>query len=468
MTGDIDPRSLPWLTMEQAAVALRSGACTSRVLTELMLARIEEHDARLNAFMVVTAEEALEAADAADAELSRGVDRGPLHGIPVAVKDLFDTAGTRTTAGTKHWAQRIPEADATAVKRLADAGAVSLGKTGMHELAWGSTSANPHYGAIHNPWKLDHHPGGSSGGSAVAVAAGLAYVALGTDTGCSVRQPAHCCGIVGYKPTFGLVSKAGVVPLAWSLDHVGVLSRCVADAAHTVMALTGPDPADPWCIDRPPPDITHALGQPVAGGVVGVLRGWFFDEVDPEAVAHVEAALDSFRTLGVTVIDVELEGMPEVWSAALTTFAEVEAAHGATTRAHPGDFSDEIHHKMGVMAGKTAAQFAVAQQLRAVFRRRVREAMGGVDVLACPTSMLLAEPLDLQSPHRSADRARNTVPFNFSGQPAISVPCGFSAEGLPAGLMLVGRRFEDARVLRFAQAFERATPWADRHPPAFA
>jgi aspartyl-tRNA(Asn)/glutamyl-tRNA(Gln) amidotransferase subunit A len=468
MSDDIDPRALPWLTMDRAAAALRSGACTSRALTEAMLARIEAHDGVLNAFMIVTAERALDAADVADAELSRGVDRGPLHGIPVAVKDLFDTAGIVTTAGTQMWAQRVPETDATAVKRLAAAGAVSLGKTGMHELAWGSTSANPHFGAIHNPWKTDHHPGGSSGGSAAAVAAGLAFAALGTDTGCSVRQPAHCCGIVGYKPTFGLVSKAGVVPLAWSLDHVGVLTRSVADAAHTAMALMGPDPADPWCIDRAPPDVTHALGQPVEGGVIGVPRGWFFDDVEPGIAALVEAALDTYRSLGVQIVDVELTGMPEVWDAARTTFAEVDAAHGETTRAHPEAFSEEIHHRMEGVACKTAAEYAAAQQVRVVFRRRVRVAMEGVDVLALPTSMLLAEPLDKQSPARAVDRARNTVPFNFTGQPAISVPCGFSPDGLPAGLMLVGRRFEDARVLQYAEGYERATPWTGQHPPAFA
>lgn len=467
MTDVAEPTSLPWLTLLEVSAALREGACTSRQLTELMLARIAEHDSSLNAFMTVNAEQALAAADVADAELSRGLDRGPLHGVPVAVKDLFDTAGIRTTAGCKHWTDRVPGTDATAVARLRAAGAVSLGKTGMHELAWGSTSANPHFGVIRNPWKTDHHPGGSSGGSAAAVAAGLACVALGTDTGCSVRQPAHCCGIVGFKPTFGLVSKAGVVPLAWSLDHVGVLSRSVADAALTVMALTGPDAADPWCIDRESPDITHALGHPVEGGVIGVPRGWFFDGVDSEAVALVDAALQTFRELGVRVVDVALPGMPEVWAAALTTFAEVDAAHGEMVRAHPEGFSEEIRHKMSVISARTAAQYAAAQQLRVVFRRQVREAMEGVDVLALPTSMLLAEPLDQQSPKRAADRARNTVPFNFSGQPAISVPCGFSDAGLPAGLMLVGRRFEDARVLRFAAAYERATPWTGTHPPAF-
>ena len=467
MSGDVDLESVVWLTMEEAAAAMRSGRCSSHALTEMMLSRIETYDKALNAFMVVASEEALRAADVADEELSRGVDRGPLHGIPIAVKDLFDTAGVATTAGTKLWKDRVPESDATAVKRLREAGAVLLGKTGMHELAWGSTSVNPHYGAIRNPWKTDHHPGGSSGGSAVAVAAGMSFVALGTDTGCSVRQPAHCCGIVGYKPTFGLVSKAGVVPLAWSLDHVGVLARSVADAARTVMALAGPDDADPWCIDRAPPDVTHALGVSVDGGVIGVPRGWFFEDVDAESLALVEASLDIFRGLGVRVEDLELDGMAEVREAALTTFAEADAAHGATLSAHPDEFSEEIHQKMKVMAGKTAAQYAEAQRIRAVFRRRIREAMIDVDVLALPTSMLLAESFDVQSPERSTDRSRNTMPFNFSGQPAVSIPCGFSSNGLPAGFMIVGRHFEDARVLQYAQAFERATPWTHQHPPGF-
>jgi aspartyl-tRNA(Asn)/glutamyl-tRNA(Gln) amidotransferase subunit A len=467
MSDGVDLESVDWFTMEEAAAALRSGQCSSRTLTERMLLRIEAYDETLNSFMTVTTEQALKAADVADEELSRGVDRGPLQGIPVAVKDLFDTAGVVTTAGTKLWEHRVPEMDASAVKRLKEAGAVLLGKTGMHELAWGSTSVNPHYGAICNPWKIDHHPGGSSGGSAVAVAAGLAFAALGTDTGCSVRQPAHCCGIVGYKPTFGLVSKAGVVPLAWSLDHVGVLARSVADAAWTVRALTGPDRLDPWCLDRDPPDVTHALGNPVAGGTIGVPRGWFFDDVDPDAVALVETSLDVFRALGVRVVEVELKDMPEVAEAVLTTFSEVEATHGETLRAHPDGFSDEIHQKIKALSSKTAVEYAEAQRIRAVFRMQVRDVMTGVDVLALPTSMLLAEPFAVQSPGRSADRSRNTRPFNFTGQPAVSVPCGFSPAGLPVGLMLVGRLFEDARALQYAQAFESATPWSRTHPPAF-
>jgi aspartyl-tRNA(Asn)/glutamyl-tRNA(Gln) amidotransferase subunit A len=467
MSRDVDSESVDWFTMGEAAAALRSGQCSSRTLTERMLSRIKAYDDTLNSFMTVTSEQALKAADVADEELSQGIDRGPLQGIPVAVKDLFETAGVVTTAGTKLWEHRVPEMDATAVKRLKKAGAVLLGKTGMHELAWGSTSVNPHYGAIRNPWKIDHHPGGSSGGSAAAVAAGLAFAALGTDTGCSVRQPAHCCGIVGYKPTFGLVSKAGVVPLAWSLDHVGVLARSVADAAWTVMALTGPDALDPWCLDRDPPDVTHALGESVTGGTIGVPRGWFFDDVDSDAIALVEASLDVFRTLGVRVVEVELKDMPEVAEAVLTTFSEVEATHGEALRAHPDQFSDEIHQKIKALSSKTAAEYAEAQRIRAIFRMQVRDVMAGVDVLALPTSMLLAESFAVQSPARSADRSRNTRPFNFTGQPAVSVPCGFSPAGLPVGLMLVGRRFEDARALQYAQAFESVTPWSGKHPAAF-
>ncbi len=469
MTPDPIPAdALPWLSAAQVAAALRDGRTTSRALTEAMLARIEAHDAALNAFVTVTADAALAAADVADRELASGLDRGPFHGVPVGVKDLFDTAGVRTTAGVALWRDRVPDTDAHAVTRLAGAGAVSLGKTGMHELAWGSTSDNPHFGAVRNPWDVARHPGGSSGGSAAAVAAGLAYAALGTDTGCSVRQPAHCCGIVGYKPTFGLIGKSGVVPLVGTMDHVGTLARTVEDAARLAQLLMGPDALDPWSVDRAPPDVTHALDRPISGGVVAVPRAWFFDGVEPAIVARVDEALAALEALGVTLRDVVLPGMDEVWDAAVTTFVEVRTAHGATVAAHPEGFSEEVRTKMARLEATTADDYVRAQELRAVFRRRVREVMGDADVLALPTSMSLAEPLDPSLTAGWRDRARNTIPFNFTGQPGVSVPCGFAPGDLPVGLQLVARRFEDAQALRYAAAYQRATRSGERRPPAFA
>ncbi|HEY5624718.1 MAG TPA: amidase, partial [Gammaproteobacteria bacterium] len=258
-------KTLEFAAIPEVGALLRARRISSVELTELMLDRIDRLDRKLNAFITVTPELALRQARQADAEIGSGRDRGPMHGIPVAIKDLFATAGVLTTGGSKYYRDWVPEYDAAAVRKLADAGAVTLGKTGLHELAFGSTSINPHYGAVANPWKLDHHPGGSSGGSAVAVAAGMAYAALGTDTGCSVRQPAQCCGIVGHKPTYGLVSLAGVLPLVSSMDHVGPLTRTVRDAAIVLSAIQGYDPDDPGSIDREREDYTLSMRRGLDG-----------------------------------------------------------------------------------------------------------------------------------------------------------------------------------------------------------
>jgi aspartyl-tRNA(Asn)/glutamyl-tRNA(Gln) amidotransferase subunit A len=296
---------LAFATIAEVGDLLRAGETTSVALTELMLARIAALDGRLNAFITVTEDLALQQAEAADAALEAGHDAGPLHGIPVAVKDIFDTAGVRTTNGSKLFAERVPADDATAVVRLQEAGAVLLGKTNLHELAWGTTSINPYFGPVANPWAPDHHPGGSSGGSAAAVAAGMAYAALGTDTGCSVRQPAHCCGITGLKPTFGRVSKAGVFALVWSHDHVGPLTRSVADAATLLDVLAGPDPDDPYSVDAPDTDIVP-IDAPIEGLRIAVPRPYFYEGGDPEVVAVVDQALATFEGLGVTLVDREL------------------------------------------------------------------------------------------------------------------------------------------------------------------
>ena len=275
---------MEYSTVSEVAALIRFGDVSAVELTRLMLERIEKMNGSLNAFITVTAELALEQAAQADLELAEGRDRGPLHGIPVAIKDLIDTRGVLTTGGSKHYENRVPESDATVVTRLREAGAVMLGKTGLHELAFGSTSINPFFGAISNPWDLDYHPGGSSGGSAVAVAAGLAYAALGTDTGCSVRQPAQCCGIVGHKPTFGLVSKAGVLPLVSSMDHVGPITRCVRDAGLVLQAIAGADRRDPRTLSSPVDDFLEHLEEPIDGTVIGIPRAYFFEGGDSEVV----------------------------------------------------------------------------------------------------------------------------------------------------------------------------------------
>lgn len=302
----MNERELAYMTIAEIGPKLRDKQITSVSLTGMLLERIASHNDKLNAFITVTDDLALRQAKEADDEIEEGAYRGPLHGVPIAFKDLLATKGIRTTAGSKYYADWIPDEDATVVTLLREAGAVCLGKTGLDELAYGATSNNPYYGSVANPWKLDHHPGGSSGGSAAAVAAGLAFAAIGTDTGCSVRQPAQCCGIVGHKPTFGLVSKAGVVPLVWTMDHVGPLTRSVRDAAIVLQAMAGPDKADPYSARRDVEDYLAAIGASVTGLKLGVPRKYFFEGGDAEISQLVDSAVQIFRDLGAEIIETEV------------------------------------------------------------------------------------------------------------------------------------------------------------------
>ncbi len=455
--------NLAFATVAEAGLRMRRGDTSSVALTELMLGRIDALDGKINAYITVMAEQALAQAAAADLELSQGADRGPLHGIPVAAKDLFATAGVRTTAGSKLFEDAVPTRDAAAIARLKDAGAVLLGKTGLHELAWGTTSENPFFGAIHNPWALDHHPGGSSGGSAAAVAAGLAYAALGTDTGASVRQPAHCCGITGYKPSYGRISRAGVVPLAWSLDHVGVLTRTAGDARLALDVLAGPDPEDPYTI-RPGWQPLPVPSNRLDGARIGVPRGFFVEGGEAEVIATVDGALAEMSSLGCELIAIDLPGAEDAHAAAAALFAEVHTAHGAAWRENPQIFSGNIQARFEEVAQITADGYAAAQHFRHFFRAQVDLMMlnEGLLALATPTSVVAAAKIG--GPARSKANWRNTGIFNFTGQPSISVPCGFTEAGMPVGLMLTGRMNGDQTVLDLAGAYQAATSWHRQHP----
>jgi aspartyl-tRNA(Asn)/glutamyl-tRNA(Gln) amidotransferase subunit A len=455
---------LQFASISDVAAALRSQELSSIELTQLMLERIERFDGALNAFITVTHDLALEQAYQADEELRSGHDRGPLHGIPIAVKDLIATKGIRTTGGSKVYENWIPDHDAAVVKRLYDAGAVLLGKTGLHELAFGSTSVNPYFGAVANPWKLTHHPGGSSGGSAVAVAAGMAYAAIGTDTGCSVRQPAQCCGVVGHKPTFGLVSKTGVLPLVQSMDHVGPLTRSVRDAALVLQAIVGHDEEDPHSVKRRAEDYLAELETSVQGATVGVPRTFFFEGGDPEVIEVVERSLAAFTSLGASLVDVDISDWRAAYDAANVTFSEIVQAHGARLQERPDLFSEPFRRRYEAVARSSAPDYEAAQAYRAGFRDRVAAAMENCDVLAVPTSTVAAAPIRQQPRDHQRERRKNACIFDFTGQPSISVPCGFTRDGLPVGLMISGRMFEDATVFRFAYAFEQATAWHGHHP----
>jgi aspartyl-tRNA(Asn)/glutamyl-tRNA(Gln) amidotransferase subunit A len=421
-------------------------------LTQLMLERIARHNEALNAFITVTADLAMEQARKADEELAAGKDRGPLHGIPVAIKDLFATRGIRTTCGSRLFERWIPEFDAAAVTRLFDAGTVLLGKTGLHELAYGNTSINPFFGAVRNAWATDHDPGGSSGGSAAAVAAGLAYAALGTETGCSIRQPAHCCGIVGFKPTFGLVSTAGVQPLVPSMDHVGPLTRSVEDAALMLDALTGTTRFD-------------CRGASLEGARFGLVRDFFFDGYG-DVIDVVENALDELRSHGASVVEIDLPDVDQASVEARMTFSEAFAVHVANLEKNPQGFSEELRQRLAESQGVTEARYLQAQRFRRRFTESVEARLSEWDALVAPTATIAAAPIADRPDDYRRHGWKNTGISNFTGQPSVSLPCGFTERGLPVGIMFTGRLFDDRKVLRLAHAVQQATNWY-RTPPGF-
>lgn len=452
-------------TITNLAKKLRSGEVTSLAITKLMLGRIDRYDKVLNAFITVTGELAIEQAMQADSELEKGHDKGPLHGIPIAIKDIFNTKGILTTCGSKLFENQIPDHDATVVTKLRGAGAVLLGKTGMHELAYGHTCNNQFFGPISNPWALDHHPGGSSGGSAAAVAGGLAYAALGTDTGCSIRQPAHCCGIVGYKPTFGLVSKSGVYPLVQSLDHVGPLTRNVEDTAHVLNAIAGYDHTDPFSVAAVKADPIDVSGAKIQGLRIGVIGRFFFEGYD-DVIKVVDASLKSLTDMGAQLVPLDISDIDEASVASGETFAEALSVHRQNLKRSPQAFSDEVRAKLESSTSVDSQDYIDAQHFRSGFIKRMESLMSKCDVVAAPTSTITSTPtLNMPSDH-AINAWKNTGIFNFTGQPSVSIPCGFTSNNLPVGLMLTGKLFEDQKVLQIANAIEQATNWYKK-PPNF-
>ncbi len=447
------------------APGIASGEISPVDLTQATLDRIARHNETLSAFITVMAESALFEADRAQRQIAAGLYLGPLHGIPLAAKDLYATKGVRTTLGSLIHADWVPDHDAAAVEKLRAAGAVIVGKTNLHELAYGTTSGNAHFGAVRNAFDPACHAGGSSGGSATAVAGGLAFGALGSDTGASIRQPAACCGIVGLKPTFGLVSKFGALPLSWTMDHVGPMSRTVADAAALLQVLAGFDSRDECSVERPVPDYSKGLERGADGTRIGLVRDFFFADCEPEVSAAVEAAAALFESLGANVAETTIPDL-EVSFAAGTIImgSEGAALHGADLRQRPELFSDEL--RGGFMVGSLypAADYVQAQRFRQGFAADVENLFADFDALIMPTVPVAATPIDDTPPEHGPLRNRNTVPFNLSGHPALSLPCGFTAQGLPIGLQIVGRAFGEAEPLAVAAAYEGATDWHQRHP----
>ena len=444
--------------IQTTARALRSGRLSAQALVERVLERIEHHEPRLNAFITVTADVARDAAKAADAAFAAGQDLGPLQGIPVAVKDLFDMVGVRNTFGTLLYEDYVSAVDSTVVGKLRAAGAVIVGKTNLHEFATGTTSVNPHYGAVRNPWDLDCFAGGSSGGSAAAVAAGLSYGAVGSDTGCSIRQPAHMCALVGLKPTFGRISKFGAHPCSWSMDHAGPLTRTVRDCAFMTAAMAGFDARDPGCADRPVGDYLSGLATRLDGRRVGVPRDYFLENCSPAVVQGFESALKVLQSLGAIVRDVRLPDMNAARAAGHTIiYTEFHAAFHAHAERTPEKFS-EMNRAFVELGGLfSARQVIQAHRVRRLITERTLSAMHEVDFLVMPTCPITSAAIDDLSGSESVYHTQNTVPFDAISFPAISVPMGFDGDGHPFGLQVVGKPFDEAGVLAMAYGYEQQT-----------
>jgi aspartyl-tRNA(Asn)/glutamyl-tRNA(Gln) amidotransferase subunit A len=456
------PQDLASLTLKAASELLRLKAASPVDLTQACLKRIESYNSTLHAFITVTREQALATAREMEAEQRRGKWRGPLHGIPIALKDNIDTAGIRTTAASELFKDRVPSEDAEVVRRLKDAGAVFLGKLNLHEFAYGGTSDVTYFGAVHNPWALDHISGGSSGGSAAAIAADLCFGSLGTDTAGSVRIPASFCGVVGFKPTYGRVSLRGVIPLSWSLDHVGPICKTVEDAAAILQAIAGYDQLDPASVGVPVPDYTSALKLATSKLRLGVPRSPFFENLDPEVAKAVETAIGVLSKLAKSVSETTL---PSTASLVLPiTGVEAYAYHAKWIAESPDKYQPITRDRIMQFAGdEKAPAYADALRQTSLLRREIAKAFSSVDLLITPTMPKPAETL-AESKNFDPTGIRNTSPFDILGLPTISVPCGFTGSGLPIGLQISGAPFAESTVLSLAHAYERETEWHKRHP----
>jgi aspartyl-tRNA(Asn)/glutamyl-tRNA(Gln) amidotransferase subunit A len=450
-------------TIVELAPRLRRKEISPVELTRACLDRIQKLNPTLNAFITVSADSALAEARAAETEILRGESRGPLHGIPVALKDIIDTAGTRTTAASSVFQDRIPVEDAEVVKRLRQAGAVILGKNNLHEFAYGGSSLISFSGNVHNPRNTAHIAGGSSGGSAAAVAAGLCYASIGTDTAGSIREPAALCGCVGIKPTYGRVSARGVIPLSWSLDHVGPLAATVGDAAVVLQAIAGYDALDAGSADVPASDYVSGLGEGAKHeGTktlrVGIPRVHFYEELYDEVRAAVEAALVVIGKLVQDVHDVQIE----VTTDRTVQAAESFAYHAENVARAPELYQPETLRRIRSGESIFAAEYIRRRRELDEERRRARDFFAEVDLLVTPTTPIPAPAIaDLKKDPEALRPAelvllRNTRPFNVWGLPAISVPCGFTKSGLPIGLQIAGAHWREDLVLRLAQAYESA------------
>lgn len=453
--------ALCFLSVAALAPQIRKRAVSPVEIVEAHLERIATLNDNLRAYLYINSDQALAAARAAEMEIAAGGYRGPLHGIPVAYKDIYHVAGMPTTAASKVMAGYIAAEDCTVAARLRQAGAICLGKLNTHEFASGSMEV---FGTARNPWNTQLVPGGSSSGSGTALAAHLVTCATGSDTGGSVRNPASFCGIVGLKPTYGRISRAGIIPLSWSLDHAGPMARTVMDIAMLLQAIAGPDPRDASAATQAVPDYQAALRHDLRGTRIGVPRTYFFDDGDADVIAAVHAAIEAMRQLGAQVREIDLPhaylGPAASWAIAYT---ESFAFHRDNFFARPRDYTPAFLHKITGAALLTAEELIAAQRLRQVITAEFVAALKTVDVIAVPTTAYPAYPIGGSSPQ--ADMRSLTRSISLTGFPSLALPCGFTSAGLPTSMQLIGRAWEESTVLQVGYAYEQAAGWYQRRPP---
>lgn len=464
------------LTLSDAAAAIQKKQVSPVELTEAALARAERLQPLLYSFITILYDGARRQAKEAEAALMRGEYRGPLHGIPIGIKDNLATAGIRSTVGSKVLADYVPDEDAEVVRRCKQAGAVIVGKENLEEFAAGMTSNNMHYGAVHNPWNLDHVPGGSSGGGGANVASGVTFASLGTDFGGSVRLPGTFCGIVGLKQTFGRVSQRGLMVTSYNGDHIGPMTRTVRDCALMLQVMAGYDPLDPSTVPVPVPDYTEHLGKDVRGLRIGVPANHYFEMLDPEVEAAVRQAIVALEALGMTSRKVSLPMMKYAGAMRLPTMADTVVTHELLIKKGRADYGPHVLYR--TLAGQfvLGTDYAKGMKVQRLIKEEHARVLQEVDVLVTPTAPIPAPRIadnnvvvggkthPVRGPG-SGSVSRNTSPSNGTGLPAISVPCGFTKSGLPIGMQLIGRPFEEALLLQIAHAYEAVSPARGRRPP---
>jgi aspartyl-tRNA(Asn)/glutamyl-tRNA(Gln) amidotransferase subunit A len=460
------------MSLTTVAKAIAEKKVSSREVTQSCLDRIAKFNPRLNAFMAIEAEDALKAADAADAALAKGGPKGVLHGVPLAHKDMYYDKGKIVTCGSKIRKDFVATTTSTALQRLKDAGTVRLGSLQMVEFAYGPTGHNPHYGAVRNPWNTDHITGGSSSGSGSAVAARLTFAALGSDTGGSIRMPAHFCGVTGLKTTVGRVSRAGAMPLSWSLDTVGPLAQTVEDCALLTGLMAGADPEDPTASDLPVPDYMAATRQPIKGLKVGVPTAFYVDDLDAEVARALDEALATLKKEGAEIVEVELPDQRQLTAACQFVLAtEAAALHKRWMIERPQDYGAQVLMRLQNGLAIPAVSYLEAMRWRGPALAAYLAAVEGTDAVIAPVAPMPAATIAESDVGNSLDAeaviqriTRFTRPINYLGLPSLSIPSGFTRSGLPVGMQIVGRSFDEAMLLRIGAAFQRATDFHQKVP----